>query len=186
MGLRGSAPGSDFEEFASVSWPRLRHAGWLLTGHDQDAEDLAQVALAKTYAAWDRVRRSDAYAFARRCMVNANIDRHRRRRLREVSTDVLPDRACVVDLDVTDPVAQRARLAELLAVLSDRERRVVVLRYYFDLSESAVAGDLGVSVGTVKSTASRALAKMRVAEVEPGAASPRSRPFVEGVRHVAR
>jgi RNA polymerase sigma-70 factor (sigma-E family) len=156
---------TDFEEFAVVAWPRLRHAAWLLTGHDQDAEDLASTALAKTYAAWRRVRAGEPYAYARRCLVNAQIDRMRRSRGREIVSESPPERAEVTS---SDPAADRDQLAALLVRLSERERRVVVLRYYFDRSESEVAAELGVSVGTVKSTASRALAKLRTAHPTEG------------------
>jgi RNA polymerase sigma-70 factor (sigma-E family) len=151
----------EFEEFAVAAWPRLRHAGWLLTGHDHDAEDLASTALARTYASWRRIRGGDPYAYARRCLVNAQIDRVRRSRGREVVSDTVPERPTPNGEGVTE---DRAQLAQLLAILSDRERRVVVLRYYFDRSEAQVAAELDVSVGTVKSTASRALAKLRVSD----------------------
>jgi RNA polymerase sigma-70 factor (sigma-E family) len=150
----------DFEEFARGSWPRLRQAAWLLTGHDQDAEDLASAALAKTYSVWRRVRSGDPYAYARRCVVNAQIDRFRRGRRREVVTDQVPEAQLVQRLDGS---ADREQLASLLLSLTERERRIVVLRYYFDRSEAEVAAELDIAVGTVKSTASRALAKMRVA-----------------------
>ncbi len=163
----------DFAEFARATWPRLRHAAWLLTGHQQDAEDLASLALSRTYAVWRRIRRDDPYAYARRCLVNAQIDRVRRHRHREVLTDAPPERVSSPDLDAA---AQRRELAALLALLSERERRVVVLRYYLDASEAQVAAELGVSVGTVKSTASRALAKLRAASpVSPTA-------LTEGIR----
>jgi RNA polymerase sigma-70 factor (sigma-E family) len=155
----------DFAEFARATWPRLRHAAWLLTGHAQDAEDLASLALARTFARWRRLRRDDPYAYARRCLVNAQIDRVRRSRGRELLTDAPPDRTTTHDLDASD---RRRELATLLAVLSERERRIVVLRYYLDVSEAQVATELGVSVGTVKSTSSRALAKLRA--VSPGPA----------------
>jgi RNA polymerase sigma-70 factor (sigma-E family) len=151
---------ADFEEFARGSWPRLRQAAWLLTGHDQDAEDLASAALAKTYSVWRRVRSGDPYAYARRCVVNAQIDRFRRGRRREVVTDQVPEAQLVQRLDGS---ADREQLASLLLSLTERERRIVVLRYYFDRSEAEVAAELDIAVGTVKSTASRALAKMRVA-----------------------
>ena len=153
----------DFAEFARATWPRLRHAAWLLTGHTQDAEDLASLALSRTFAKWRRIRRDDPYAYARRCLVNAQIDRVRRSRGREVLTDAPPERSTSHDLDGSD---RRRELATLLAVLSERERRVVVLRYYLDVSEAQVAVELGVSVGTVKSTASRALAKLRAASTD--------------------
>ena len=71
----------EFDEFAAAAWPRLRRSAYLLTGDHHLAEDLAQTALARTYASWRRVRRSDALAYARKVLVNANIDRLRRRRL---------------------------------------------------------------------------------------------------------
>ena len=148
----------DFAEFARAAWPRLRHAAWLLTGHTQDAEDLASLALARTFARWRRLLNDDPYAYARRCLVNAQIDRVRRSRGRELLTDAPPEVPVSPDLDRS---GQRRELAELLARLSDKERRVVVLRYYLDVPEAQVATELGVSVGTVKSTASRALAKLR-------------------------
>jgi RNA polymerase sigma-70 factor (sigma-E family) len=153
----------DFDEFAGAAWPRLRHAAWLLTGHDQDAEDLASTALAKTYAVWRRVSSTDPYAYARRCLVNSRIDAARRNRGRELVTDAPPERHEHQELG---GAGDRQELAAMLLLLTDRERRIVVLRYYFDRSEADVAAELGVSTGTVKSTASRALAKMRAAHVQ--------------------
>ena len=69
----------EFDEFAAAAWPRLRRSAFLLTGDHHLAEDLAQTALARTYASWRRVRRADALAYARKVLVNANIDRLRRR-----------------------------------------------------------------------------------------------------------
>lgn len=156
--MRRSARDDDFDEFAYAAWPRLRWSAYLLTGDQHLAEDLAQTTLAKTYAAWSRVRRGDAHAYARRVLVNANIDRVRRRRFVEVGDDVL---AGMPDAPGANRVDDGDELARLLVGLSARERKVVVLRYYFDLSEEAVAAEMNVSVGTVKSTASRALARLR-------------------------
>jgi RNA polymerase sigma-70 factor (sigma-E family) len=149
----------EFAEFARASYGGLAHAGYLLTGDRHAAEDAAQAALVRTYAAWSRVRRDDAFAYARRVLVNYLTDRWRRR-LREYPTDDLPERSGGPDL--ADEVATRQWLAGALATLTGRERAVVVMRYLFDLSEAAVARDLGITVGTVKSTSSRALAKLRV------------------------
>ncbi|MCO8270317.1 SigE family RNA polymerase sigma factor [Actinoplanes sp. TRM 88003] len=153
---RGDA---EFTEFAAAGFHRLRRAAFLLTGNEQQAEDAAQAALVKTYAAWRRVRRQDPYAYARKVMVNHLKDQWRRP-LREDAHDQVPDRPTGRDVagDVTD---QRWLLAGLTA-LADRERAVVVLRHYFDLSEKEVAAELGVAVGTVKSLNSRALTKLRV------------------------
>ena len=113
----------------------------------------------RTYAAWSRVRRDDAFAYARRVLVNYLTDRWRRR-LREYPTDDLPEQSS--GPDPADEVALRHWLTEALATLTVRERAVVVMRYLFDLPEATVARDLGITVGTVKSTSSRALAKLRV------------------------
>lgn len=151
----------EFEEFVGAVWPRLRHAAYLMTGNYHDAEDMAQTALSRTYQAWGRVRRDDAHLYARRIMINAIIDRRRRRRLLEVRAE--PSRIATNDTGLT-AAADRDELLRMLTMLTSRERAVVVLRYYFDLSEEQVAHELGVSRGTVKSTASRALAKLRVAD----------------------
>jgi RNA polymerase sigma-70 factor (sigma-E family) len=151
---------TDFDAFALTAWPRLRWAAYLLCGDHQLAEDLAQTALVRTYAAWRRVRRDDALAYARRVLVNLNTDRLRRRHVQEVELDAAgpapgqPARTATAD--------QRDELVRLLATLPERERRVVVLRHYFDLSEAEVAVELRIARGTVKSTLHRALAKLRV------------------------
>jgi RNA polymerase sigma-70 factor (sigma-E family) len=155
----------EFAEFMRGCSPRLLHAAYLLTGDRHRAEDAAQTAFARTYAAWSRVRRDDAYAYTRTILVNHVIDKWRRP-LREYATEVLPERP--VDADVDNVVVQREWLMEMLDGLTVRERAVVVLRHYFDLPEADVARELGVSTGTVKSTSSRALAKLRMSADEPG------------------
>lgn len=152
----------EFDKFAVAAWPRLRRSAYLLTGDHHLAEDLAQTALTRTYASWRRVRREDALAYARRVLVNVNIDRLRRRRLHEVGGTELEDRAGPTDS--SSEVDERDEIVRLLAVLTDKERRVVVLRHYFDLSEADVARELGIAPGTVKSTLSRGLARLRVSQ----------------------
>lgn len=149
----------EFAEFAQASYGGLRHAGYLLTGDRDVAEDAAQAALVRTYAAWSRVRRDDAFAYARRVLVNYLTDGWRRR-LREYPASDLPEQQAAPDL--ADAVALRHWLTGALATLTVRERAVIVMRYLFDLPEATVARDLGITVGTVKSTSSRALAKLRV------------------------
>ncbi len=162
MGVRDNQSRQDreFDEFAASAWPKLRWTAYLLSGDRHLAEDLAQTALVKTYAAWRRVRPGEAYSYARRTLVNTNIDRLRRRRIHEVPADEHPEGT--VDGE-SDGVDDADLVVRLLQGLNERERRILVLRHYWDLSEAAVAGELGVSVGTVKSTTSRALAKVRVA-----------------------
>jgi RNA polymerase sigma-70 factor (sigma-E family) len=149
----------EFVEFAQASSARLLHAAYLLTGDRHLAEDAAQTALLRTYVAWSRVRRQDAYAYARTVLTNHVIDGWRRP-LREWATESLPERP--TDVDPADEVTRRQWLVQALAVLTVRERTVIVLRHFFDLSEADVASELNISVGAVKSTNSRALGKLRV------------------------
>lgn len=151
-----------FDEFATTAWPRLHRIGYLLTGDHHLAEDLAQAALVRTYSSWSRVRASDAPAYARRVLLNLNIDRLRRKRVVEVGDAALD----VVPVAGGSSVEDRDQIVRLLAALTERERRVVVLRHYCDLSEAAVAAELGIAPGTVKSALSRALAKLRVSITE--------------------
>jgi len=154
------AHGDDkFVEFAQESTAGLRRAAYLLTGDRHLAEDAVQATLVRTYAAWRRVRRDDAYAYARRVLVNYLTDKWRRR-LKEYPTDDLPEPGA--EPDIANEVALRQWLTGALARLTPRERTVIVMRFLFDLPEETVARDLGVSLGTVKSTNSRALAKLRV------------------------
>ena len=149
---------AQFDEFAVAAWPRLRWTAFLLCGDEHLAEDLAQTALVKTYAAWRRVRTGEAYSFARRTLVNTNIDRLRRRHFQEVPSDGHDE---VGRTRATDEVDDADLIIRVLSDLTDRERRVLVLRHYWDLSEATVSTELGISLGTVKSTTSRALAKVR-------------------------
>ena len=141
-----------------MAWPRLRRTAYLLTGDLHLAEDLAQTALVRTYAKWGRVRRGEEHGYARTTLVNLNIDRLRRRRMREVDGSHLPETAAAA---MTAPVEDADLVIRLLSELTAQERRVLVLRHYCDLAEATVARELGISVGTVKSTCSRALAKVR-------------------------
>jgi RNA polymerase sigma-70 factor (sigma-E family) len=150
----------EFDEFATAAWPRLRRIGFLVTGDPHLGEELAQAALVRTYASWRRVRRDDASAYARRVLINLNIDRLRRsRRMTELDDDAVARLAVASGEGTAD---ERDRIVRLLAGLTDRERRVVVLRHYCDLSEADVAHELGIAPGTVKSTLARALRKLRV------------------------
>jgi RNA polymerase sigma-70 factor (sigma-E family) len=149
----------EFHEFVAARRSALLRAAMLLTADRSDAEDLLQAALAKTYLAWDGINdRAALDGYVRRVMVNINISWWRRRRLEEYPTDELPE------LPIADH-AWRSELRDavdrLLTRLPARQRAAVVLRYYEDLSEIEVAETLGVSVGTVKSTVSRAMARLR-------------------------
>jgi RNA polymerase sigma-70 factor (sigma-E family) len=148
----------EFVEFVRGSTARLRHAAYQLTGDRHQAEDDVQTVLVRMYTAWSRIHRQDPSAYARTVLANLVVDRWRRP-IREDAAEELPERPALGDL--ADGVALRDWLTRALAPLSTRERNIVVLRHFWDLSEADVAAELKVSPGTVKSTASRALAKIR-------------------------
>lgn len=149
-----------FRDYVAARSPALLRTAYLLTGNRADAEDLLQTALAKTYLAWDRIREREAVdGYVRRVMVNTRTSWWRRRRVDERPTNVLPERR--TERDAADDLALRDALWAALATLPKRQRAIVVLRYYEDLSEAETADLLGISVGTVKSTTSRALVKLR-------------------------
>jgi RNA polymerase sigma-70 factor (sigma-E family) len=157
----------EFAEFAAAGFHRLRRAAYLLTGHHQQAEDAAQTALVRTYAAWSRVRRKDPYAYARRVLANHITDQWRRP-IRETAQEELPD--FPGRRDMADGVVQQQWLLTALGTLAPRERMVVVMRHYFDMTVEDVATELGIAAGSVKSLNARALAKLRVSgELTQGA-----------------
>jgi RNA polymerase sigma-70 factor (sigma-E family) len=167
--LPARAAGIDDPEFRDYVRSRSRallRTAYLLTGNMADAEDLLQSALAKTYLAWDRIEDRGALdGYVRRALVNTHISWWRRRRLEEYPTDEIPDQA-VVDHSVSSELQESLRRA--IDRLPQRMRAAVMLRYYDDMSEAEVAEVLGVSLGTVKSTVSRAVAKLRIdAELQP-------------------
>jgi RNA polymerase sigma-70 factor (sigma-E family) len=149
-----------FRAFVEDNGATLLHAARLLTGDHHRGEDLVQTALIKVYQKWGRI---DApLPYARRALVTAHIDQSRRKWWGERPTETLPepaDRDADPDTGASDA---RDQLRRMLAGLAPKERAVIVLRYYCDLSEQDTAATLGMPVGTVKSTCSRALARLRV------------------------
>ena len=148
-----------FRSFVEANGVTLLHAARLLTGDHHRGEDLVQNVLTKLYLKWDKVEAPLAYA--RKALVTVHIDSTRRRWWGERPTETLPEVAAAESTDV-GAADERDELRRLLAGLSAKERAVVVLRYYCDLSEQDTAATLGVPVGTVKSTCSRALSRLRV------------------------
>lgn len=152
---------AEFTAFVRASTAELGRVAWYLTGDPARADDLLQTTLVRTYLHWSRASTVEAgpTAYARRVMTNARTDAWRRlRRERLVAPADLPD---AVLPSSADAHAERDRLARALATLTPRQRRIVVLRHLVGLSEAEVAADLDVSVGTVKSVASRGLAQLR-------------------------
>lgn len=152
-----------FREYVTSRSRSLLRTAYVLTGNRADAEDLVQAALAKTFLAWDRIEDSGALdGYVRKAMVNTHISWWRRRRLDEYPTDEVPDRAVVDDAGDAGDSDLQDTLRRAIDRLPRRMRAAVVLRYYEDMTEAEVADALGVSLGTVKSTVSRAVAKLRI------------------------
>jgi RNA polymerase sigma-70 factor (sigma-E family) len=148
-----------FREYVSTRSRALLRTAYLLTGNLADAEDLVQAALAKTYLAWDRIEDRGAIdGYVRRAIVNTHISWWRRRRVEEYPTDEIPDQAIADHAGNSDLQESMRRAVDRLP---QRMRAAVMLRYYEDMTEAEVAEALGVSLGTVKSTVSRAMAKLR-------------------------
>jgi RNA polymerase sigma-70 factor (sigma-E family) len=151
-----------FTAYVRTKGPTLLRTARSLTPNPADAEDLLQTALTKTYLAWDRIddhRALDGYV--RRTLVNTRTSQWRKRKVDEFTTDELPEPATGAAPDLTEQQAQREVLMRAISRLPPRQRAMVVLRYYEDMSEAQTAEALGVSVGTVKSAVSRALGKLR-------------------------
>jgi RNA polymerase sigma-70 factor (sigma-E family) len=149
----------EFVAFVDARSAALLRTARLLTAGDQHAaEDLLQTALEKAYVAWPRIQRKGAQeSYVRSIMTRAAIDRTRQRTRRgEVVTDEVPD----LPVHPVGP-EDRDHVFALLGALPSRQRAVMVLRYYDDLSEAQIADALGCSAGTVKAHASRALLTMR-------------------------
>jgi RNA polymerase sigma-70 factor (sigma-E family) len=144
---------ADFEEFVVARRDALLRTAYLLTGNHHDAEDLVQSALIKVVPKWARIK-DGPERYVRQVLARESVNRWRGRRWREVSTDVVPEATYHHNAD-------RIALLEDLRALSPRQRAVLVLRYFDDLTEADTAAALGISVGTVKSHARDALARLR-------------------------
>jgi RNA polymerase sigma-70 factor (sigma-E family) len=155
-----AARDADFAAYLQARQASVLRTAYLLTGDRHTAEDLAQTAFAKLYLAWDRVRDQGSMdGYLRRILVNENNSLWRRGwKKREHATDELPEP--VPHLDQHDD-GRSGALWDLVQTLPKKARAVLVLRYYEELSEAETAEVLGISVGTVKSQTSRALAALR-------------------------
>ncbi|MEJ3743206.1 SigE family RNA polymerase sigma factor [Actinomycetes bacterium KLBMP 9797] len=150
---------SEFREFVAARSAALLRTAYLLAGDWATAEDLLQTALTKTYLAWKRLGEIEAVEpYARRVLVNTATSWWRRRWHGERPTEVLPERPAH---DEISEHLERDALWRHVKALPARQRAVLVLRFYEDLSEAQTAALLDISVGTVKSQTSRALTTLR-------------------------
>jgi RNA polymerase sigma-70 factor (sigma-E family) len=154
---------ADFTAFVDASWDRLHRYGYVLTGSPAEAEELVQETLVKVYLAWHRITAEGSpLAYTRSAMARTHVSRWRALTRRTALEERLHlDRRRPSDEPLQSRAEDRDAVWRLLALLPPRQRAVVVLRYYEDLSERATADALGCSVGTVKSQLSRALQSLR-------------------------
>ncbi|MBR7834544.1 SigE family RNA polymerase sigma factor [Actinospica durhamensis] len=148
-----------FREFVAIRWPGLLRMAYGLSADRNAAEDLAQATLAKVYASWGRVSRADnqdAYLYSILC--NTYRGGFRKRRVAEVQTEFVPEAG---QPDAAEHVESRMMLMAAVNELPPKQRAVLLLRYFADLSEAQTAEVMGVSVGTVKSQTSRAIDRLR-------------------------
>jgi RNA polymerase sigma-70 factor (sigma-E family) len=162
-----------FEEYVATRGAALVRFAWLLTGDDRLAEDLAQEALARAYVRWSRVVEADRPdLYVRRILVNVARSWWRRRSNRELPVDAPADRAA--DGDLSAEAVERDAMWRLIRGLPARQRAVLVLRYYEDLDDNAIAEILDCTPVTVRTHAMRALHTLRASH-EVTRAMPRSR-----------
>jgi RNA polymerase sigma-70 factor (sigma-E family) len=149
-----------FEEYVATRGPALVRFARLLTGDRYHAEDLVQEALSKAYLRWDRMIRSEQPdAYLRRMVINASRSWWRRRTNRETPTSASTDRVAPGQME-TETV-ERDEMWQRIARLPERQRTVLVLRYYEDLDDAAIAAILGCTAVTVRTHAMRALNTLR-------------------------
>ena len=166
-----SRAAASFDDFVAARSRALLRTAYLLTLDHALAEDLLQTSLTKAWFAWKRIH-GEPEPYVRKILVNTYASWWRRKWNGEQPTESLPEPAVE---DATEPTD----LWTAMERLPRRMRAVIVLRYFEDLTETQTADVLGCSVGTVKSQASKALAKLRIdpalaeAPVEPGEGDPR-------------
>ncbi|HET8664128.1 MAG TPA: SigE family RNA polymerase sigma factor [Nocardioides sp.] len=154
---------ADFAAYLAARQPSLLRTAYLLTGNRHDAEDLVQTAFAKLYLSWDKVRDTGSMdGYVRRILVNEHNSLWRRawKRREHTADDAVLSAHDKPHHDAHDD-GVGAALWEVVQTLPRKARAVVVLRYYEEMSEAETAAVLGISVGTVKSQTSRALAALR-------------------------
>ncbi|MER7795529.1 SigE family RNA polymerase sigma factor [Streptomyces sp. NPDC097640] len=157
--MSGSGKVLDFEEYVRNRQDALLRSARRLVPDPIEAQDLLQTALVRTYGRWDGIAdKSLADAYLRRVMINTRTEWWRARKLDEVPTEQLPDARVE---DGTEQHADRALLMDILGVLAPKQRSVVVLRHWEQMTTEETAEALGMSTGTVKSTLHRALARLR-------------------------
>jgi len=150
---------AEFEEFVTAASPRLFRAAYAISRDHHHAEDAVQAALAKAYVRWRRIARTERpEAYVRRMVVNEVLSWRRRASSGELPSGALPEPAAAAP---AESLAESDAMWSAIGLLPARQRAVLVLRYYEQLSEAEIAETLGIRPGTVKSQCSAALANLR-------------------------
>lgn len=159
-------PDVDFADFVASRWTSLYRLAYLLAASPAGADDLLQTALEKAYVRWGRICQMEyPEAYVRRILVTTLVSSSRRSWLGERPTEHLPE--CCDDTGQIE-VLDHSLLWPLVCALPDRQRAVIVLRFYEDMSEAQIAETLGCARGTVKSQTSAAKAALRRALAASG------------------
>jgi RNA polymerase sigma-70 factor (sigma-E family) len=185
-GVKGVTDWTDFADYVGIRREAWVRAAYLLVGDVHQAEDLVQGTLIRVWPHWRRISaQGDPDAYVRKAIFHQFSSFARTRRWRELSDGLLPGTqpagnaaypGHTAQPDTTGAVDTRLQLRETLAALAPRQRAVLVLRYYLDLSEAETASVLGCSIGTVKSQASKALKHLRALESPGAEPGPTDRP----------
>ena len=146
-----------FEEWVSARGGTLLRFALMVTADPEQAEDVTQIVLARAYRIWGRLEAPEAYL--KRMVINEHLKWWRRRSSREIPMAAPADGTATAD--TADAVANRDAAWKLLGRLPRRQRAVLALRYYEDMSDEAIATTLGCTASTVRSQAARALATLR-------------------------
>lgn len=167
---RSGPPADDdgFVQWAGARRGQLWRTAYLMCGDWSGADDLVQDALVRVYLRWRKVAGGNPDAYARRALTSSFIDERRRPWRRERPTETLPEPACEAPATRLHETAMAAALRQV----APRQRAVLVLRYWEDLSLEQTADALGCSVGNVKAQASRGLARLRGLLAEPESPGP--------------
>ena len=160
----------DFERYVANHGDQLMRLAYVLSGDTHRAEDLTQTVLTSAYSRWSKVATTTSpHAYIRKMMVNAHLDWHRRRSSTErpLAPEIVGDLSSLEPSpDASDGIIGRDQLRSLVDGLPPRARTVLVLRYYADLDDKAIAEAMGTTPGTVRSLAARALSTLRTTRKE--------------------
>jgi RNA polymerase sigma-70 factor (sigma-E family) len=162
---------AEFRDFVLARRRAWLRTAWLLTGDWYAAEDLVQGTLTRCYPHWTRIAADSPDAYVRRAMFTQHASRWRRRWRGEIATGDLPEQADRDDAFAS--VDRHQDIARALLALPPRQRAVLVLRFYEDMTEQQTATVLGCSTGTVKSQTAKALSRLRASNVLSDHSEPR-------------